>query len=119
MPNITHSIQEYCKKINSRLSLSDILSLFITAMFLLVSVVYMTVVQEKNRYPVIYKEGGEVVGMETATTTNSKPFGSRKGKTYTFSWCRGAGVIRPSNKVYFKDEEEAQRSGRVLSKLCS
>jgi len=45
-------------------------------------------------------------------------FASRYGKKYYFVWCKAGQKIKPANKVYFKDEKEAQKYGYTLSKSC-
>ena len=50
--------------------------------------------------------------------TDTQIFASINGKTYTFSWCSGADKIKESNKIFFKSEEDAIATGRILSKLC-
>lgn len=116
MPNITHSIQEYCKKINSRICFIDIISLFITAIGLLTFLLYLDFSQKNRIKEVIYQEGeSEIISSKDQTRL---PFGSVSGKTYTFSWCSGASRISEKNKIVFLNEEMAKASGRVLSKLC-
>lgn len=108
-----NSIQEYCKKINSRLDYTDILSLFLTFTCLLSLFLYLDYVKSKTRVPFLYKEG-----VTEEEVQPSVIFASRNGKTYTYSWCKGAQTILEKNKIYFKTEEEAKQSGRVLSKMC-
>ncbi len=111
------SIQEYCKKINRELTFVSILSLFLTVVTLFALTGYLYFLQGKNRSAVMYKET-DVAMREVASLDGSRPFGSNKGTTYTFSWCQGANRILDKNKVYFSSEEEAKISGRRLSKLC-
>jgi hypothetical protein len=116
------SIQDYLKKINSQLTFIDILSLFITCVFLIILAGYIFHIQQKSTEPLVYREGAYENSLkvgEKSSLDPSKPFGSSKGKTYTFSWCQGASRISEKNKVYFGSEEEAKQSGRTLSKLCS
>ncbi len=117
------SIQEYLKKINSRLTFVDILSLFTTLMFILTLLFYIQYQEYKNRKDVIYHVAvGDVIGVSDGNTTHgvtdARPFGSMKGKTYTFSWCQGSSRISSKNKIYFANEEEAKGRGRALSKMC-
>jgi hypothetical protein len=117
------SIQDYLKKINSWLTFTDIVSIF---MILLASSVFLGYIlhkEQKSKTEVIYKESvteekyqsSQGVGQEIDA---GKPFGSRKGKTYTFSWCSGSGNIKPANKIYFASPSDAEAKGRTLSKLC-
>lgn len=123
MPNIAHSIQDYLKKINRSLTFTDILSLFVTVLLLLLLTLYISNKQARTMKPVVYQEGTEVKGSvfiqkDLDTQNNGRPFASSKGKTYTFSWCQGSRVISSKNKIYFATEEEAKSTGRTLSKLC-
>jgi hypothetical protein len=106
-------IQEYLKKINSKISLVDIYSILITTLFILGFIVYLYI--SKIESPVTYIKSNE----EPKTlTNNSLPFASVNGNTYTFAWCQGANVIKIKNRIYFTNENGAQQSGRSLSKLC-
>lgn len=110
-----HSIQEIAKKINSRLTIYDNMSLGVAALLLTVLAIWMTISVEKANVPISYMEAeGSVLG----DSTDHRPFASMHGPTYTFSWCQGADVILQKNRIYFKDAEEAEKSGRTLSKLC-
>ena len=110
------SIQDYAKKINSRLTIFDCVSLLVTTVFLLCFLAYLYLEQKANDVPVSYIVGNEeIVSLSGA---GSKPFGSKNGKTYTFSWCSGSARISVKNKIYFTNEAEAKNSGRTLSKLC-
>lgn len=107
------SIQEKVKYINRALGNFFLLSLGITALILCLGVYGIWYIQDRRALPV------------TITTTESpldspetRPFGSRKGTTYTYSWCAGSSAILDKNKVYYPDEARAQASGRTLSKLC-
>ena len=133
--NIPSSIQEYCKKINSALSFMEVISLLITTLFLAILLVWITVLKQSNYQEVIYsthsfiggekwaenslsKTGEDTGGRTTNQLQDTSPFGSKKGKTYTFSWCMGHTIITQNNKIYFATEEEARSKGRTLSKLC-
>lgn len=107
------SIQDYLKKINSRLSLSDTVSVAVASFFLVILALYVVKKEESNKKDLAYFH--EEVRIDTE---DERPFGSRKGATYTYSWCSGADTIKPANKIFFIDAEEAERSGRTLSKLC-
>ena len=109
------SIQDYLKKINSRLSLFDIASLIVTAFLLAAGVLYFTVLWKGTQKPVLYRSKSAFSGV---TENESRPFGSKSGTTYTYSWCQGGERIKPENKVYYNNGEEAELSGRTLSKLC-
>jgi hypothetical protein len=84
---------------------------------------YIWHTKEGSQTEVVYREStteeksqsNQGVGREIDT---GKPFGSRKGKTYTFSWCSGSGNIKPENKIYFSSQADAESKGRTLSKLC-
>ncbi len=108
-----NSIQEYLKKINSKLSFYDCASLVITATTFIGFAIFIWIMTEKEKLPVVYVEA-----KGKQEQNDIRPFGSKSGETYTFSWCQGAGTIKPSNMVYFANEEEAERQGRILSKLC-
>ncbi|MCX6756830.1 MAG: hypothetical protein NTW35_01575 [Candidatus Nomurabacteria bacterium] len=110
------SIQDYAKKINSKLSFWDILSVLITTLFLAIFTVFLYIKKEKENIPVSYISNSE--NSTGLIEKDSRPFASINGKTYTFSWCGGSNNISEKNKVYFIDEQNAKNSGRVLSKLC-
>lgn len=117
------SIQDYCKKINRKITITDIVSLSVTVVFLLGCVVFLSLAEKKSAHKVVYKEADGALDDVQALTSSyvsptGAPFGSKKGKTYTFSWCRGSGTILDKNKIYFSSEEEAKNTGRTLSKLC-
>ena len=108
------SIQEYLKRINSKLTKLDCLSLFATTICCLSFAGYLYIKKAGENMPVSYIEG-KSEGMALAVT-DSRPFASIKGKTYTFTWCQNSGAIK--KRTYFANEEEAKKSGRTLSKLC-
>lgn len=123
MSNIASSIQDYSKKINSRITALDIGSLLVTLFSLCILCIIIVQSKKLHATKVIYKEGTGTISLYNSGTPNdadhdSRPFGSSKGKTYTFSWCMRSGVIRAANKIYFANEEDAKRSGRTMSKLC-
>lgn len=111
-----HSIQDYLKNINSSLSVLDCVTVSVVFFILLFGTV---VIYKKN---LSEKKDGvyhEVTDITTASSYSaSLPFGSRKGATYTFSWCSGSSRILEKNRVYFQSEAEAKALGRRLSKLC-
>lgn len=111
-----HSIQENLKLINSKLSLFDCLSAGTTALFVLAFSFYLHARLLGQKKPVLYQQSG--TRSTQILENDSHPFGSKSGRTYTFSWCSGSAQIKPANKIYFKDEAQAQSSGRTLSKLC-
>jgi hypothetical protein len=118
------SIQDYLKKINSSLSAADCISLLITMLFLGSFLIYLKMEHAKTSIPLSYTVGTSTDSIahgegRPSDSQDSRPFGSSKGKTYTFSWCQGANRILVKNRVYFGSEEEAKQSGRTLSKLCS
>ena len=111
------SIQDYAKKINSRLSFFDCMSILITTVFILLFSVFLYNEKKNNDIPVSYivnEEGLNSIVMHDEVL----PFASINGKTYTFSWCSGSSRISAKNRIYFKNEAEALATGRSLSKLC-
>ena len=118
MPNIRHSIQDYCRKINSRLTGFDILSLFVTVFFILALVLVIQYQRLGKIEKVVYKEAETAPQDSIVINNEGRPFGSTKGKTYTFSWCSGSKNISAKNKIYFSSQADAEKSGRTLSKLC-
>jgi hypothetical protein len=116
--NIGSSIQEYCKKINSRLTVIDVAVLTFTA--------HITYKESQTRQKVTYKESLSEDSLSNygnklnsvSFVQDARPFGSKKGKTYTFSWCNGSKSTSLKNKVYFVSSKDAESSGRTLSKLC-
>jgi hypothetical protein len=121
-----HSIQEYGKKINSLITIYDIVSLGIICSVLGGFVTYINHINKENYTPVYYVTYTNNNVFKTSLTLeesvdvsrDSRPFASKKGRTYTFSWCNGATRISTKNKIFFKSEAEAKQSGRTLSKLC-
>ncbi len=116
MPNITSSIQDYCKKINSRITYFDIASIAVVLIGIAVLVTYFHNEEQKMYKDVIYQEGSRTV-VDVQKDSN-QPFGSKTGTTYTFSWCQGSTRIKEKNKIFFSSEEDAEKEGRTLSKLC-
>jgi hypothetical protein len=113
---IDNSIQEKLEKINSRISPKDIVALFlitITAIGLLAVIAHDS---NKEDGVVVYEEAS--FGSGGGGSGNVKPFGSKGGSTYTFSWCQGSTRILEKNKIYFTSERDAQQSGRTLSRMC-
>lgn len=110
-----NSIQDYLKKINSRLSLFDTISLCFTAIFLIMCALYFAWLFKDKQKPVLYRTG---YAAGRPITFESRPFGSKSGATYTYSWCQGSDKIKPENKTYYESAEEAEQSGRRLSRLC-
>lgn len=88
----------------------------VTAAFLVLLSVYLSQLFTLRQKPVMYVEG---TVEERGSLGDSRPFGSRNGSTYTYSWCQGNDRIKPENKIYFTTVEEAISSGRMLSKLCA
>lgn len=111
------SIQDYAKKINSRLTLLDCLSLFVTTLFIALFALFLFKQQESKSIPVSYLQYS---GKEPTDSPeeDSRPFGSINGKTYTFSWCQNSSRTLVKNRVYFATELAAEQKGRTLSKLC-
>ncbi len=113
------SIQDYLKKINSGLTYTDIMSLFITCVVISLFLGYIWHVQAQERGEVVYVKSSTVQSDDRASSSNEgKPFGSKNGTTYTYSWCSGSGNIKPANKIYFASSEDAEAKGKRLSKLC-
>lgn len=112
------SIQDYLKKINSRLSFFDCISFLVVTIFLGSFSLFLYKEKEKDSIPLIYITNNKEDFSESRDITYSRPFGSISGLTYTFSWCQGAGRISLKNKIYFSTKEEAEAKGRKLSKLC-
>ena len=117
------SIQDYLKKINSWLTSTDIVSLFMTCVTIVVFTGYIFHTQREDSQSVIYRENSQNnISQEDQSSvidsSDIRPFGSAKGKTYTFSWCQGSTRISNKNKIYFGSEDEAKGAGRTLSKLC-
>ena len=109
------SIQDYLRKINSRLSFLDIASFAVTTLVLVIFALYLFIQKERQDIPVSYISDSS---SSLSQIDTSRPFASRQGKTYTFSWCQGASMIREKNKIYYASEDEAKASGKVLSKFC-
>lgn len=110
------SIQDYLKKINSSITWLACFGLFVTALFLGVFTGFLYFQQKKVNKEVVYLQKEYEESFVKAVDT--RPFGSKNGKTYTFSWCSRSNVILEKNKVYYANEEDAKSSGRLLSKLC-
>lgn len=116
---IVSIIQDYGKKINRSLSRLDIISLFITVFFFVMLALYSNDKERSLVNKVVILKGA--IAEETIQASpihDRRPFGSKTGTTYTYSWCSGSSRILPKNKVYFSSDDEAQKSGRTLSKLC-
>ena len=111
------SIQEYLKKINSRLTLYDCFSILAVICVLTGMILYFFLRARSSSQGVSYIVGSSD-SSKAAETSSGKPFASINGKTYTYSWCRGQERIVEKNKIFFASEVEAKNSGRVLSKLC-
>lgn len=109
------SIPEYLKKINSQISLADLSSLLFTVLIMFVLLIFLRNSKEASTLPLVYHENHQPL----TYSDKGQLFGSRNGKTYTYSWCGGASAIKDANKIYFKNEADAMASGRTLSKLCN
>ncbi len=116
--NIASSIQDYVKKINSKLSYFDCISLVITLGILILFLGYILIQERQGYQKLVYSQGPREESRELSHTEEVRPFASKNGKTYTFTWCSGSGNIALKNKIYFGSEYEAKNSGRSLSKLC-
>ncbi len=81
---------------------------------------YVHSVALEKRQAVVYLEGNKDEQDKNRPPVElTHPFGSKKGTTYTFSWCAGSSRISQKNKIFFASEEEAKGFGRRLSKLCN
>lgn len=113
-----YSIQEILKKINSSLSVYTCLSLLVTTVFLMVFTFYIFRSSIKNTQEITYIATKEAPSSENVSL-ETLPFGSISGTTYTYTWCKNSGAISSNNKIYFKDSQSAEQSGRTLSKHCN
>ena len=111
------SIQDYLKKINSTLTWLDCISLLVTMFFIMVLSSFLIIEKRSNNLSVSYIVS-DVLEKSNNQIEDIRPFASKYGKTYTFSWCKRQEMIRVYNRIYFKNEEEAKKSGRTLSKFC-
>jgi hypothetical protein len=113
-----HSIQEIAKKINSVVSIPDLVSLGASALLLASFAIFITQARNDKQGEVAYRtDTGTRDGVNEIG--DLRPFGSRNGSTYTYSWCQGADRILAKNKIVYDDEAQATSSGRTLSKLCA
>lgn len=110
------SIQDYLKKINSRITALNCISLLVTTLFLLAFLGFLVFERKQTDIPVSYRVATSTESVTSSST--SLPFSSKNGKTYTFLWCQGAQMILVKNRIYYATKEEAERNGKVLSKLC-
>ena len=102
------------RKINSSLTVFDCVSIFITTVFCVVMAVYFYESVKTKRVPVVY----QVASSTSEGNIDVRPFGSIQGTTYTFAWCQNGKAILQKNKILFKNEDDAKKHGRTLSKLC-
>lgn len=112
----TLSIQDIAKNINSKISGIDIIALFLVLLVLVGLYAHITLLKKRMEKPITYKEN-----KSTYQDTEKKTvvLGSTSGTTYTYAWCSDALRIKEENKIFFVNEEEAQRAGRRLSKRCT
>lgn len=113
MSVIGHSIQEYLKRINSSLTNLNCISILATTLCLIGFTGYLYYEKAVSDIPVSYIPHNS---QNVTQNSDPRPFASIDGKTYTFFWCQNSGIIK--NRIYFNNEESAQKSGRTLSKLC-
>ena len=113
---MTHSIQDYVKKINSSISFYDCISLFLTTLVFTGLIIYLYRQNTLNSHPVTYIQNDS--NLKVGESRDSRPFASINGATYTFNWCQGSKVISDKNKIIFNSEGDALASGKTLSKLC-
>ncbi len=111
-----NSIQDYAKKINSKITIFDIGSLLAVLIFIGIYSFYVINENKKNDIPVSYIKGN--VSDFSYKKEDVRPFASIHGETYTFLWCQGSSRISEKNRVYFENEEQAKAKGLRLSKLC-
>lgn len=109
-------IQETLKKINSKITTIQIMSLLVTLLLIISFYFYLYFTISTNSKPLIYRESEGV--SQVNLNEKSTIFASINGTTYTFSWCQGANKIKEENKIFFSSEEEAIKYGRRLSKMC-
>ncbi|MBP6888292.1 MAG: hypothetical protein KBC21_01195 [Candidatus Pacebacteria bacterium] len=111
-----YSIQDILRNINRRLTFYDVTALF--SLVVIISATFFIIKgKDAKRFSnVVYVESKEEEVLNSPSF--SQIFASKSGKTYTYSWCQGAGRIKEENKIYFTTEGEAEASGRGLSKLC-
>jgi hypothetical protein len=112
---MAHSIQDYFKKINSQVRLEYIVSLVVLLVFL-IPLTFILHTKREISHPeaVFIKRQVEVID----DVSLAKPFGSKNGTTYTYSWCLGSGRILEKNKIFFLSQEDAEKRGRTLAKTC-
>lgn len=110
-------IQETLKKINSKITTIQIMSLLVTFFVVISFYICLYLEISGNNKPLIYKESNDITG--AGVNEKSTIFASINGTTYTFSWCQGANKIKEENKIFFSNEKEAINSGRRLSKMCN
>jgi hypothetical protein len=110
------SIQEKLQKINSSIQIGDILALFLLLIPLAGLLLYQSF-ENGDSKDIVYRESATVPQVRSGTDT--RPFGSVHGTTYTFSWCKGSQNILTKNRIYFANDEDARNHGRTISKMCN
>lgn len=71
-----------------------------------------------------FEEGKSVISVseahpaQPALATGGMYEAAKKGTNYYFPWCGGAESIQPSEQVWFKTEEAAQKAGYTAAKNC-
>jgi len=112
---MTSSIPEIAKYINRKLSLYDCIALGVCALGSALFGTFLYQKQKEAKLPVVYRASTEQV---LGATSEARPFGSKNGTTYTYSWCQGSSQIKEANKIFFTSSVAAENAGRRLSKLC-
>lgn len=113
------SITETLKKINIELKGGAFISIISTLSILSLFVVYKISSSDfsANSQNIDYQTSAFLSGNVTKDE-NSKHFiyASKRGKKYYYYNCKSS--IKEENKIYFDNDEAAQRSGYTLSKTC-
>ena len=120
---IDTSIQDFLRKINSRLLFyihpAEALFFSSLALSFLIFIITLSFITKEDRHVFVYTEGKEEVA--SAQRKGLAPFGyfgAKSGKVYYTSFCKAGSRVKEANRVYFSTKEEAFSSGRTLSKLC-
>lgn len=115
--NIPSIIQDFAKRINSSITVFHILSLLVTCLSIFGLSLYIQGQKSHQGTPFTYTEGK--YRDNDSTVSQGQLFASKNGKTYTYAWCSGASRILDKNKIFFANEQDAEKTGRTLSKNCN
>lgn len=110
------SITETLKKINRELRGANFLSIFLT--FILISSFIIYKIYSSMNL-VEAKEINYIASNFSSENTNKNLhfiYASRRGKKYYYFNCKAN--IKEENKIYFTNDENAQKAGYTLSKTC-